>query len=120
MGKSPEIWSLQRARILKQLESIEGRQLVIVRYGPSHDPADEWVYNEADIGAARVVWAREMDTQNDSGLLSYFEDRRVWLLEPDKIPVKLEPYMARDPLPSERSSSDKKMLLPSEANGRPD
>jgi hypothetical protein len=67
---------------------------VIVRYGPRHWPLREWVYNEADIDRATVVWAREMDAPHNCTLLEYFKDRQVWLLEVDKwdVPPKLSPY----------------------------
>jgi hypothetical protein len=117
LGKSPQIWSLERARILKDLENIEGQQLVIVRYEPSHDPADEWVYNEADIDGARVVWAREMDSKNDIDLLSYFTDRRIWLLLPDSTPVRLAPYRSLAAAPFESSSLDNKIRMARKTNG---
>lgn len=71
-------------RILAQLKRAEGRHLVIVRYGPRHSPHSEWVYNEADIDGAKVVWAREMDRAQNGKLLEYFKDRHVWLVEVDK------------------------------------
>src|SRR5205823_4942191 len=49
----------------------------------------EWVYNEADIDAAKVVWARDMDATSNAELLRYFQGRRVWLIEPDSAPSKL-------------------------------
>jgi hypothetical protein len=44
-----------------KLKEEQGRHLVIVRYGPRHSEHDEWVYNEAEIDGARVLWARDMD-----------------------------------------------------------
>jgi hypothetical protein len=48
------------------------------------------VYNAADIDASPVVWAREM--ADNSALLKYFSARRIWLLEADVHPAKLQPY----------------------------
>ncbi len=98
-GQSPG--GQDRARILKRLESAEGRHLVLVRYPLSHDVGDEWVYNRADIDNAKVVWAREMDPGSNRALLSYFQARHAWLIEPDNRPVTLAPYdpsVAPDPL----------------------
>jgi hypothetical protein len=98
--KPAHAWSLQRARILAQLQADEGRHLVIVRYGPEHSPDKEWVYNKANIDGAKVIWAREMDAAQNHKLLDYFNDRQVWLLEVngDQRPVKLLPYPARSAL----------------------
>jgi hypothetical protein len=71
----------ERARILEFLDRLPGKQLVIVRYGPNHDVHQEWVYNRADIDDSAIVWARSMGREKDLVLLSYFKDRRVWLLD---------------------------------------
>ena len=84
----------QRAEILSRLQREEGKQLVIVRMGPHKSPHEPWVYNEADIDAAKVVWAREMDSGENCRLLEYFRERRVWLLEVDEGPLHLTPYEA--------------------------
>ncbi len=76
----------------KQLSSLPGQQLVIVRYKPNHDYHTEWVYNEANIDAAKVVWAREMDTAHNQQLLNYFQGRTAWLLEADENPPRLSAY----------------------------
>jgi hypothetical protein len=81
-----------RARMLRQLEASAGRDLVIVRYLPGHNVHDEWVYNEADIDAAPVVWARDMGAEGNRDLLGYFENRQVWLVEPDQRPPRITPY----------------------------
>jgi hypothetical protein len=83
--------SFGRAAMLRELQSLPGDQLVIVRYKPKHNPFDEWVYNQADIDKSKVVWARDMGDQN-SELIRYFSGRRVWLLEADENPVKLSSY----------------------------
>ena len=87
-------WEYERAHILRELEADGRRHLVIVRYGPNHQPNREWVYNEADIDGAVVVWAREMASPQTRRLLEYFKDRQVWLadIENDTKPPKLVPY----------------------------
>jgi hypothetical protein len=81
-----------RGRAQRSLENLPGKYLVLVRYGKSHIPDDESVYNAADIDAAKVVWARDMDEQNNRELLMYYKDRQVWVFEPDEDPPKLAPY----------------------------
>jgi hypothetical protein len=83
---------LQRSAILRHLNERAGPQLVIVRYGSSHDPAREWVYNEADIDAAKVVWARDMGRDRNQELLHYFRGRSVWMVEPDALAPQAVPY----------------------------
>jgi hypothetical protein len=62
------------------------------RYAPHHDFDREWVYNEADIDAAKVVWARDMGRSANQELLDYFRDRKVWLVEADSPAPQLRPY----------------------------
>jgi hypothetical protein len=76
-------WADARATIAQQLRDLPGNDLVLVRYSPQHSTLQEWVYNDADIDAAPVVWARAMDPASDAELLRYFNNRHVWLLEPD-------------------------------------
>jgi hypothetical protein len=83
--------NLDRLAITQQLETTPERHLVIVRYGPRHDVDWEWVYNDADIDNAKIVWAREMSPQEDEELLRYFHDRKVWHLNGDDSPARLEP-----------------------------
>jgi hypothetical protein len=85
--------NVDRARVLSRLGAMDGKQLAIVLYGPDHNAVmNEWVYNQADIDAAKVVWARKMDAAADRELLEYFHDRRPWLVEADETPPKVSPY----------------------------
>jgi hypothetical protein len=84
--------NLGRASILRQLQQQPGLHLVIVRYGPQPDPTLDWVYNEADIDAAKVVWARDMGNDHNQELLNYFKDRRLWQVNGDTLPSQLESY----------------------------
>jgi len=92
---APAPTNLERAKTLDQLRHYPGGQLAIVRYGPQHDAwYHEWVYNEADIDRAKVVWARDMGPARNKELVDYFPDRHVWLVEADETPPRVVPYSA--------------------------
>jgi hypothetical protein len=82
----------RRQEIASRLRDDGGRHLVVVRYGPRHNVNQEWVYNEADIDGAAIVWARELGPGSVGGLLEYFRGRRVWLLEADSPDPRPVPY----------------------------
>ena len=90
---SPITVNTYRARIIAQLSAQPGLHLVIVRYSPDHLPANEWVFNRADIDQSKVVWARDMGADRNSELIRYFKDRQIWLAEPDQAVPKLSPYL---------------------------
>jgi len=91
--KNPECpWSRERAGLTRQLEATPGKHLVLVRYGPQHNVALEWVYNGADLNEAKTVWARDIPGQDLEPLLDYYRDRKVWILEADVSPAHLRPY----------------------------
>jgi len=87
-------WQDQRARLLEYLKQQDGHHLIIVNYALTRFTTDEWVYNEADIDGAKVVWARRMDDDQNCKLLEYFKDRHIWSLELDGSPSipRLTPY----------------------------
>lgn len=80
-----------RAALVSNLSRSPERFLVIVRYGPDHSPHREWVYNEADLNRAKIVWARDRGPETDA-LVQYFGDRRAVVVEPDRNPVVTFPY----------------------------
>ena len=82
--------NLERAAVQRKLQNSPGQHLVIVAYGPEHDLDHDWVYNAADIDAAKIVWARDMGLRDNAELLQYFHDRRVWRLNADQSPPRLE------------------------------
>lgn len=84
-------WSLERQRIQQQLEQETRPSLVIVKYGPGHSMHEEWVYNRADLQQAPVVWARHLDGSRQQQLIDQFPNRNLWLVEPEKEPVILQP-----------------------------
>jgi len=90
---SPSPANPERNEVMAELRSYPGPQLAIVHYGPRHDIYfHEWVYNAADLDHAKVVLARDMGQAGNQELIDYFKDRRVWLIDADAIPPKIEPY----------------------------
>jgi hypothetical protein len=81
-----------RAAIADQLTNKPGKHLVIVEYAKFHSPHIDWVSNGAEIDSAKVLWARNIDAQQNAKLISYFRDRQIWLIEPDINNTKLIPY----------------------------
>ena len=69
-----------------------GKHLVMVRYYDNHNPHEEWVYNDADINGSKILWARELDAQQNAKLFAYFKDRQIWLVNPDEDLPKLVTY----------------------------
>jgi hypothetical protein len=95
-GLAGALWghsNWDRDRIAKELSSIPGPQLVVVRYSRTHHNVGlEWVYNAADIDHSHVAWAREIPGIDNQPLLDYYKGRRVWVVEPDVTPIVLQPY----------------------------
>jgi hypothetical protein len=92
MVPKPDSFGARRENLNQTLQRMPGRHLVIVRYSPEHSPHEEWVYNAADLDAAKVVWARDMGLVRDRALSLYFRNRHAWLLEPDRDPNHLESF----------------------------
>lgn len=92
MPTPPDDFAAARVKLQAELEARKGKQLVVVRYSPTHFAHQEWVYNQADIDGAKVVWAREMSPPENVELLEYFTERQAWLFEPDSPGRQLRPY----------------------------
>jgi hypothetical protein len=97
----PDHFGVERAGIEQKLDGLPGKQLALVRYAPGHDVMDEWVYNSADIGASKVVWAREMDAADNLELVNYYRDRKALLVQMDTEPATVSPY----PLPAQSTTA---------------
>jgi len=82
----------RRIAVNRRLAGMPGKLLIFVRYSPQHIFQDEWVYNDADLDAARVVWARDLGPAENQKLRAYYPDRQVLMFEPDGRPMRLEPY----------------------------
>lgn len=98
-------WIETREKMIDKLKHEPGQHLVVVHYGGLESIHHEWIFNEADIDHAKIVWAREMDPSQNRKLLEYFKDRRVWLLKADTATPTLVPY------PDETTRSAKPPLL---------
>jgi hypothetical protein len=94
-------WYVVRRDLERELNGQPGSHLVFVHYEEAHSPHAEWVYNRADIDAARVVWAREVGPAQDAALRRYYCGRTVWLVRPDGPgpirPEKLHPPSCGSP-----------------------
>ena len=86
--KNPE----RRIFVNQQLAQIPGQVLVFVHYSPRHIFQDEWVYNEASIDSARIIWARDLGPKENDELRALYPGREVLMLEPDVQPPRLSPY----------------------------
>lgn len=95
-----------RIAVNRRLAGISGKLLVFVRYWPQHIFQNEWVYNEADIDSARIVWARDLGDSEDEKLRRYYPDRTVLLLEPDARPPRLGAYRPEPPQPPPAKPQD--------------
>ena len=83
---------IQRARIQSDLSARSGKQLIIVHYPRGVVPAQEWVYNDADIDHSQVVWARDMGYLKNQELLNYFPDRQAWYVDRADAEALVLPY----------------------------
>ncbi len=84
--------NVRRASVVNRFRNLPGLHLLIVRYAPKHNWMNEWVWNEADIDHAKVVWARDAGDGN-SALLQYFRNRTVWIVEPDSTPPRVTEFV---------------------------
>src|SRR5258708_27206833 len=82
----PRWWPCQgdpsRLAIAEKLQHTPGKHPILVRYDQHHNIHDEWVYNGAEIDTAKVLWARELDPQQNAKLFAYFHHRKIWLVTP--------------------------------------
>src|SRR5712671_442956 len=83
----------ERPVVASELNAREGSHLVFVAY---HDESDkrpfDWVYNAADIDAAKIVWARDLGPAKNQELIDYYNLRKVWLIDPMELHPKLMAY----------------------------
>ncbi len=81
-----------RKPVEQKLDALPVEHLVLVRYSKDHNSGEEYVYNDADIDHAKIVWAREIPGMDLDPLLNYFRNRDVWVYEPDEDNESVTPY----------------------------
>ncbi len=86
----------RRTEIITRLEKDPERHLILVRYRPGRNWYEEWVYNDADLENAKILWARWHESPRLPEFLSRHRDRVVWLLEADLPGYPLERYPPPD------------------------
>lgn len=84
--------NLDKARIAGSLEKIPGRHLVFVRTKSDPNNLFQWIYNDADIDASRIVWARDLGGEENARLAAYFHDRDTWMVDPNVEPAACGHY----------------------------
>jgi hypothetical protein len=81
----------QRRSIRQQLDQLPGRQLIFVRYSPDYSIHDEWVYNQADLQQAKVIFAHDLSNERDQSLLAEFPGRQALRLTLGPAEARLAP-----------------------------
>ena len=89
MDRTRESWNYRRADFIEQVRQQHRRMLVIVQAAPNSYTHNDLVYNDADIDASPVVWARDMGRERNEQLTAYFRGREVLLLREGE---GMEPY----------------------------
>jgi|HubBroStandDraft_6_1064221.scaffolds.fasta_scaffold55863_2 hypothetical protein len=113
---------IQRASIESKLNALSGKQLIIVHYPYMYAPWVEWIFNDADLDHAHVVWARDMGYLENKELLNYYSDRQVWYtVREDSAPVVLpyDQFMAPFKMAFETAASEKVSPQVASANQPP-
>jgi hypothetical protein len=84
--------NLSKSRIEEKLDGLPGKHLVFVK--AKTDPYNllQWIYNDADIDRAEIVWARDLGAERNARLIAYFGDRTVWVVDPNVVPALLGKY----------------------------
>jgi hypothetical protein len=70
--------SSRREVVAKMVEQNAGKHLVFVRFGPTCDVHECWIYNSAQVEDARIVWARSINEQADDQLRHALPDHSIW------------------------------------------
>jgi len=84
--------NLSKSRIEEELDRMPGKHLVFVKSKTDPYNLFQWIYNDADIDRAGIVWARDLGAERNRRLIEYFGDRKVWVVDPNVVPAVLGKY----------------------------
>ena len=73
--------AFKRAGLMETAKREHIKQLIFVRPLPDYYAHNDWVYNDADIDASTIVWARDMGEEANKTLMDYYPDREVWIFQ---------------------------------------
>ncbi|KAF0250327.1 MAG: hypothetical protein FD167_268 [bacterium] len=85
-------WMAKREEIISKVKQDKDNYLILIQYLPGERIHNEWVYNEADIDNAKVIWARSMSYEKNCELMKYFSNRKVIFLELGDEPDVIKKY----------------------------
>lgn len=86
-----------RQDVIQRLGYQRGVHLVFVRYEKSYSLEREWVYNEADLATARVLFVHDFDDAKNRELMARYPARSVWLCTVSRKLCELRPYPGPNP-----------------------
>ena len=71
-----------RRQIVENLRSQGGKHLIFVETDEAR-PADArfYVYNEAEIANSRIIWAHNLNSDENRVLIEHYGNRKIWLLK---------------------------------------
>jgi hypothetical protein len=84
--------NMNKARMTAELEQIPGKHLLFVKTKTNLDDIFQWIYNDADLDAARFVWARDLGAERNAELARSFARRQIWLVDPNAKPATRVEY----------------------------
>jgi MFS family permease len=88
-----KVWgNMNKRRITETLQRVPGRHLVFVTAKTDENNLFQWIYNDADIDASPIVWARDLGPQRNALLQAHLEGRQVWMVDPNVEPATCRKY----------------------------